>query len=206
MHSVVIYHFLIHFFHPPSPHPFQCWRLATRHQMFVGPALNWGNGARHSFQIIWNYTSCPIVSGKDCNYSQSKFTIIHPQNYKMSPLRDVMLAGLAKKYPKNGGVRKAYWIRYMWSVVYERGFSKKLFSCFRSVWQWPKKAQAESRNEDGLWVGLDRTPPMPPTPRTREAQTWPPPFYRPPLMKWICAGGPTPYPLSTRRRGGISPE
>ena len=30
MHSVVIYHLLIHFFHPPSPQPFQCWRLATR--------------------------------------------------------------------------------------------------------------------------------------------------------------------------------
>jgi hypothetical protein len=41
------------------------------------------------------------------NYLQSKFTIIHPQNYKMSPLRGVTLAGLAKKYPKNGGVRKA---------------------------------------------------------------------------------------------------
>jgi hypothetical protein len=40
------------------------------------------------------------------NYLQSKFTIIHPQNYKMSPLRGVTLAGLAKKYPKNGGVRK----------------------------------------------------------------------------------------------------
>jgi hypothetical protein len=41
------------------------------------------------------------------NYLLSKFTIIHPQNYKMSPLRGVTLAGLAKKYPKNGGVRKA---------------------------------------------------------------------------------------------------
>jgi hypothetical protein len=41
------------------------------------------------------------------NYLQSKFTIIHPQNYKMSLLRGVTLAGLAKKYPKNGGVRKA---------------------------------------------------------------------------------------------------
>jgi hypothetical protein len=45
------------------------------------------------------------------NYLQSKFTIIliHPQNYKMSPLalRGVTLAELAKKYPKNGGVRKA---------------------------------------------------------------------------------------------------
>jgi hypothetical protein len=40
-------------------------------------------------------------------YLQSKFTIIHPQNYKMSPLRGVTLAGLAKKYPKNGGVKKA---------------------------------------------------------------------------------------------------
>jgi hypothetical protein len=67
MHSVVIYHFLIHSFHPPSPHPFQCWRLANRHQIFVGPTLNWGNGGRYSFQIIWNYTSCPIVSGKDCS-------------------------------------------------------------------------------------------------------------------------------------------
>jgi hypothetical protein len=47
MHSVVIYHFLIHFFHPSSPHPFQCWRLATRHQVFVGPTLNWGNGGRY---------------------------------------------------------------------------------------------------------------------------------------------------------------
>jgi hypothetical protein len=34
------------------------------------------------------------------NYLQSKFTIIHPQNYKMSPLRDVTLAGLAKSTPK----------------------------------------------------------------------------------------------------------
>ena len=41
------------------------------------------------------------------NYLQSKFTIIYPQNYKMSPLRGVTLAGLAKKYSKNGGVRKA---------------------------------------------------------------------------------------------------
>jgi hypothetical protein len=42
------------------------------------------------------------------NYLQSKFTIIHPQNYKMSPLRGVVtLAGLTKKYPKNGGVIKA---------------------------------------------------------------------------------------------------
>ena len=46
------------------------------------------------------------------NYLQSKFTIIHPQNYKMSPLRGVTLAGLAKKYPKNGGVRKANWLGY----------------------------------------------------------------------------------------------
>ena len=44
------------------------------------------------------------------NYLQSKFTIIHPQNYKMSPLRGVTLAGLAKKYPKNGGERKANYI------------------------------------------------------------------------------------------------
>jgi hypothetical protein len=41
------------------------------------------------------------------NYLQSNFTIVHPQNYKMSPLRGVRLAVLAKKYPKNGGVRKA---------------------------------------------------------------------------------------------------
>ena len=40
-------------------------------------------------------------------YLQSKFTIIHPQNYKMSPLHGATLVGLAKKYPKNGGVRKA---------------------------------------------------------------------------------------------------
>ena len=43
------------------------------------------------------------------NYLQNKFTIIHQQNYIMSPLSGVMLAGLAKKYPKNGGVRKANW-------------------------------------------------------------------------------------------------
>jgi hypothetical protein len=43
------------------------------------------------------------------NYLQSKFTTIHPQNYKMSRLRGVTRAGLAKKYPKNGGVRKANW-------------------------------------------------------------------------------------------------
>jgi hypothetical protein len=50
------------------------------------------------------------IQSKQTNYLQSKFTIIHPQNYKMSPLRGVTavtLAGLAKKYPKNGGVRKA---------------------------------------------------------------------------------------------------
>jgi hypothetical protein len=46
------------------------------------------------------------------NYLQSKFTIIHPHNYKMSPLRGVTLAGLAKKYPKNGGVRKAIIARH----------------------------------------------------------------------------------------------
>jgi hypothetical protein len=44
------------------------------------------------------------------NYLQSKMTIIHPQNYKMSPLRGVTQAGLAKKYTKNGGVRKANWV------------------------------------------------------------------------------------------------
>jgi hypothetical protein len=68
MHSVVIYHLLIHFSHPPSPHLFQCWHLATRHQVFVNPTLNWGNGGRYSFQIIWNYSSCPIVSGNDCSH------------------------------------------------------------------------------------------------------------------------------------------
>jgi hypothetical protein len=41
------------------------------------------------------------------DYLQSKFIITHPQNYKMLPLRGVTLAGLAKKYPKNGDVRKA---------------------------------------------------------------------------------------------------
>jgi hypothetical protein len=46
------------------------------------------------------------------NYLQSKFTIIHPQNYKMSPLRGVTLAGLAEKYPKNGGGRKANTITF----------------------------------------------------------------------------------------------
>jgi hypothetical protein len=70
MHSVVIYHFLIHIFHPPSPHPFQCWRRASRHQIFVGTTLNGGNGGRYSFQIIRNYSSCPIVSGKDCSSIQ----------------------------------------------------------------------------------------------------------------------------------------
>ena len=36
----------------------------------------------------------------------------------MSPLRGVTLAGLAKKYPKNGGVRKAnYRIYYTVKVV-----------------------------------------------------------------------------------------
>jgi hypothetical protein len=44
------------------------------------------------------------------NYLQIKFTILHPQNYKMPPLLGVTLAGLAKKYPKNGGVRKANWL------------------------------------------------------------------------------------------------
>jgi hypothetical protein len=32
------------------------------------------------------------------NYLQSKFTIIHPQNYKMSPLRDARRIG--KKVPQ----------------------------------------------------------------------------------------------------------
>jgi hypothetical protein len=41
------------------------------------------------------------------NYLQRTFTIMHPQNYKMSPLRGVTLAELAKKCPKNGGVKKA---------------------------------------------------------------------------------------------------
>ena len=63
-HSYTIYGYISP--PPPSPHPFQCWRLATRHQGFVDPTLNWGNGGRYSFQIIWNYSSCPIVSGKDC--------------------------------------------------------------------------------------------------------------------------------------------
>ena len=79
MHSVVIYHFLIHIFHPPSPHPFQCWRRASRHQIFIGPTLNWGNGGHYSFQNIWNYSSCPIVSGKDCIsiiYWKSTITIL----------------------------------------------------------------------------------------------------------------------------------
>jgi hypothetical protein len=71
MHLAVIYHLLIHFSHPPSRHPFQCWRLATRHQVFVDPTLNWGNGGRYSFQIVWNYSSCPIVSGKDCSSSRA---------------------------------------------------------------------------------------------------------------------------------------
>jgi hypothetical protein len=71
MHLVVIYHLQIHFSHPPSPHPFQCWRLATRHQVFVDPTLSWGNGGCYSFQIIWNYSSCPIVSGKDCSLFKS---------------------------------------------------------------------------------------------------------------------------------------
>jgi hypothetical protein len=38
---------------------------------------------------------------------------MYPQNYKMSPLCDVMLAGLAKKYPKNCNVRKANWPIYV---------------------------------------------------------------------------------------------
>jgi hypothetical protein len=33
--------------------------------------LNWGNGGCYSFQIIWNYSSCPIVSGKDCRFGIS---------------------------------------------------------------------------------------------------------------------------------------
>jgi hypothetical protein len=64
------YHFLIHLSHLPlpPPHPFQYWRLETRHQTFVVPTLNWGNGGRYAFQIVWNYSiyACPIVFGKDC--------------------------------------------------------------------------------------------------------------------------------------------
>ena len=52
------------------------------------------------------------------NYLLSKFTIIHPQNYKMSPLRGVTLAGLAKKYHKNEGVRKANLDVHMETSVY----------------------------------------------------------------------------------------
>ena len=48
-----------------------------------------------------------INISEQTNYLHNKFTTIHPQNYKMSPLRGVTLADLAKKYPKNGGVRKA---------------------------------------------------------------------------------------------------
>jgi hypothetical protein len=53
------------------------------------------------------YNNVESNISKQTNYLQSKLTIIHPQNYKMSLLRGVMLARLAKKYPKNGGVRKA---------------------------------------------------------------------------------------------------
>ena len=64
------------------------------------------------------------------NYLQSKFTIIHTQNYKMSPLRGVTLAGLAKKYPKNGGVRKAnyfvfnfvYFIQIIYFYILSKGY------------------------------------------------------------------------------------
>ena len=59
------------------------------------------------------------------NYLQSKCTIIHPKNYKMSPLRGVTLAGLAKKYPaKYGGVRKANSAEggtYQLADIYRRG-------------------------------------------------------------------------------------
>jgi hypothetical protein len=36
------------------------------------------------------------IFSEQTNYLQSKFTIIHPQNYKMSPLRGITLAGLGK--------------------------------------------------------------------------------------------------------------
>jgi hypothetical protein len=70
LHSDKSYHFLIHLSHLPlpPPHLFQYWRLETRHQTFVVPTLNWGNGGRYAFQIVWNYSiyACPIVFGKDC--------------------------------------------------------------------------------------------------------------------------------------------
>ena len=46
LHSNVLYHFFKQYtlLYSFLPHPFQCWRLATRHQIFVGATLNWGNG------------------------------------------------------------------------------------------------------------------------------------------------------------------
>jgi hypothetical protein len=39
--------------YPPSPHTFQCWRPATRYQIFVGPTLNWGFHVEQN-SFIWD--------------------------------------------------------------------------------------------------------------------------------------------------------
>jgi hypothetical protein len=75
----------------------KCSNLAFLTPPFLGYCNFFGN----------NYNNVKSNISEQTNYLQSKFTIIHPQNYNMSPLRSVTLAGLAKKYPKNGGVRKA---------------------------------------------------------------------------------------------------
>ena len=43
----------------------------------------------------------------------------------MSPLRDVTLAGLAKKYPKNGGVRKANCCN---AIIIEKIYNRYIYS------------------------------------------------------------------------------
>jgi flagellar capping protein FliD len=63
--------------------------------------------------FVNHYNNVKSNISEQTNYLQSKFTIIQPQNYKMSPLRGITLAGLAKKYTKNGGVRKANFMKFL---------------------------------------------------------------------------------------------
>ena len=71
--------------------------------------------------FVNDHNNVKINISEQTNYLHSKFTIIHPQNYKMSPLRGATLAGLAKKYPKNGGVRKANSCLFkIPSILYQR--------------------------------------------------------------------------------------
>jgi hypothetical protein len=73
------------------------------------------------------------VISEQTNYLHSKFTIIHPQNYKMSPLRRVTLAGLAKKYRKNGGVRKVNYEYFMLKKCLENIGEGLLHACISNT-------------------------------------------------------------------------